>query len=98
MNKEEKKNKIINFLLNNSGYTKATELADLLSISSKSIYRLINEINGSTDNKKIYSEKGKGFYIDPDFNSLDIESNTISKSVKLAMSPIERRNEIFKDL
>lgn len=98
MNKEEKKNKIINFLLNNSGYTKATELANLLSISSKSIYRLINEINGSTDNKKIYSAKGKGFYIDPDFNSLDIESNTISKSVKLAMSPIERRDEIFKDL
>ncbi|WP_436951442.1 hypothetical protein [Staphylococcus shinii] len=53
MNKEEKKNTVINFLLNTSGYTKATELADLLSISSKSIYRLINEINNSTTSKKI---------------------------------------------
>ncbi len=98
LNKEEKKNTVINFLLNTSGYTKATELADLLSISSKSIYRLINEINNSTTCKKIYSAKGKGFYINPDFNSLEITQNLISKSVKLSMSPIERRNEIIKDL
>ncbi|WP_404830483.1 HTH domain-containing protein [Staphylococcus shinii] len=88
----------MNFLLNTSGYTKATELADLLSISSKSIYRLINEINNSTTSKKIYSAKGKGFYINPDFNSLEITQDIISKRVKLTMSPIERRNEIIKDL
>ncbi|WKU91863.1 helix-turn-helix domain-containing protein [Staphylococcus saprophyticus] len=37
-------NKIKNFLLNNYGYTKATEFTDLLLLSSKSFYRLINEI------------------------------------------------------
>ncbi|PTK14133.1 hypothetical protein BUZ78_12365 [Staphylococcus saprophyticus] len=32
------------FLLNNYGYIKATEFTDLLLLSSKSFYRLINEI------------------------------------------------------
>ncbi|PTE77848.1 hypothetical protein BUY96_05160, partial [Staphylococcus gallinarum] len=49
MNKEDKKNTIINVLQNHSGYTKAAVLAELLSISSKSVYRLINEINSATD-------------------------------------------------
>lgn len=98
LNKEDKKNTIINFLQNHSGYTKAAVLAELLSISSKSVYRLINEINSATDNKKIHSEKGKGFFIDPDFNNLEFETNIISKKAKTSMSPLERRNEIIKDL
>ena len=47
---------------------------------------------------KIHSEKGKGFFIDPDFNNLEFETNIISKKAKTSMSPLERRNEIIKDL
>ncbi|MBO1214801.1 PRD domain-containing protein [Staphylococcus nepalensis] len=98
MNKEDKKRVIINHLINNSGYIKANELSELLSVSSKSIYRLINEINDNTKIRYIFSERGKGFYINPELSNLTTHEAIFSQNKGLSMSPIERRNEIVKDL
>lgn len=98
MYKEDKKRKIINYLLNNFSYTPARELADLLATSSKSIYRLIYEINETKETKCILSERGKGFYLNPKFDSSEILGEKLSNNVELAISPTERRNEIIKDL
>ncbi|PNZ92548.1 helix-turn-helix domain-containing protein, partial [Staphylococcus nepalensis] len=98
MNKEDKKRVIINHLINNSGYIKANELSELLSVSSKSIYRLINEINDNTKIRYIFSERGKGFYINPELSNLTTYEAIFSQNKGLSMSPIERRNEIVKDL
>ncbi|OIS61472.1 BglG family transcription antiterminator [Staphylococcus equorum] len=98
MNKEDKKDIIINHLLNNTGYTKASELSKLLSVSSKSIYRLIKEINNTTVTKCICSERGKGYFVNPLFDTSELISDSFTNSGDLTMSPIERRNEIVKDL
>lgn len=98
MNKEDKKRTIINYLINSSGYIQAKELADILSTSSKSIYRLIQEINEKTEKSCILSERGKGFCLNPNFDISEIIEQKLSQSVELSISPIERRNEIIKDL
>ncbi|MBF7019779.1 PRD domain-containing protein [Staphylococcus sp. 18_1_E_LY] len=98
MNKEDKKRTIINYLINSPGYIQAKELADIISTSSKSIYRLIQEINEKAEKRCILSERGKGFCLNPHFNSSEILEENLSQSAELAISPIERRNEIIKDL
>lgn len=98
MNKEDKKEIIINHLLNSTGYTKASELSKLLSVSSKSIYRLVKEINNTTVTKCICSERGKGFFVNPSFDTSELITDNFLNNEDFAMSPIERRNEIVKDL
>lgn len=98
MEKEDKISLIINHLLNNTGYIKAEEMAELLTTSTKSIYRLIKEINSRASVNQICAERGKGFYINPQFSGQDALLAKNNDEHRPSISPIERRNEITKDL
>lgn len=62
---EAKEKKIIDLLLNSSTYLAATEIAEELEISVKTVYRTINKLNTQVFNDDvIVSFVGKGFQLD----------------------------------
>ncbi|MFV0560340.1 MAG: BglG family transcription antiterminator [Enterococcus sp.] len=91
---EMRKNALVYTLSNHRDFVTANELADVLNISTKSIYRLIKQINENTkDDVMIYSEKGRGFKLKR------IKNNSISPSKSVStITPIERRNKIMEEL
>lgn len=97
MNKtDERKDAIILILSNNTEFVTASELAESLEVSEKTIYRTVKEINN--DEKiplEITSEKGKGYKI----THINKISTPVSEVNDIAnMTPAQRRNNIMQDL
>ena len=64
LTKNPNKQKIISYLLHHREFVKAEELARILSISSKTVYRTIQSINEGCNSSLIISERGKGIKLD----------------------------------
>lgn len=93
----DKEEVLIHFLLKKQTYITATEVAEELEISSKTIYRLIKKINDkSMHGDLITTEKGKGIKLDYDVylkSKLYLEEEVIESCF-----PVERRNNIIQIL
>lgn len=76
MKAEELNKKILYLLSQENRYLTATELAEQLKVSTKTIYRHINKINDS-QNQPIFISKGKGFKL----NSQTTCPQTLSSEV-----------------
>lgn len=56
---------LINLFLTKNDFLTANQLAEILDVSSKTVYRKIKNINKTTGKKDIViSEKGRGFKLD----------------------------------
>ena len=97
MNRGDKQESIVYFLLGKQVYTTVSEIANYLDVSSKTVYRLIKKINDSCENGElIKTEKGKGIKLNYD---IYLENrNTSKKETVCNYSPVERRLNIIKML
>lgn len=91
---ERRKQALLYTLSNHRDFVTADELSGVLDISTKSVYRLIKQINQeSRDGVLISSEKGRGFKLEYR------QSHTpVSDSKPVSITPIERRNKIMEEL
>ena len=91
---ERRKQALLYTLSNHRDFVTADELSGVLDISTKSVYRLIKQINEeSRDGVQISSEKGRGFNLEYR------QSHTpVSDSKPVSITPIERRNKIMEEL
>lgn len=94
--KYSREQKLLLFLSNKEGYITSGELADLMQTSSKTIYRIVKEINQDFPNGKlIISAKGRGYKLDYEkYISSDKNWDLKSKN----FTPAERRDRITIDL
>lgn len=94
--KEKREQLLLLTLSKKQDYMTSDELAEILNISQKTVYRLIKKINQqATAGPLIISEKGRGY-------KLDYEKYISQASVKTEKnsdySPVERRNRIMEEL
>lgn len=86
---------LIYFLLEKLEYVTANEIAEKLSISTKTVYRLIRRINEQSANVQlILTEKGKGIKINYEVYLKNRNKPNLEKSY----SPTERRMQIIQKL
>ncbi|MBR1396854.1 MAG: PRD domain-containing protein [Selenomonadaceae bacterium] len=97
MSKNPHKQKIISYLIRHREFIKAEELARILGLSSKTIYRAIQSINDEFGSTLIISERGKGIKLDYDKYIHSVEDVEVRRFIS-DYSPIERRNKILEKL
>lgn len=92
----DRENKLMLLLLKQRDYVTAEVLAELMSISAKTVYRLIKKINDDFPNGQlILSEKGRGYKLD--YEKYIAQTNqTIVSSVESL--PSERQNNVMEEL
>lgn len=96
MRTENRKISILKLLEQRKDVIPAREIAELLDVSTKTVYRLINTINESSSSKDlIVSEFGRGFSLN---SSQPIDKYIQSKKTSDLSSPLERRNLIKEHL
>lgn len=89
--------KIIKILSRSSHYVTSKELANIIGVSSKTIYRSINSLNKRYGESIIRSERGKGYYLHYDkYLMLSGKEKDIPDATR--QSPLERRNEVLTAL
>lgn len=91
-------NDLIYYLLNNSGFVKAEEIAAFLHVSKKTVYRLIKNINDGSKIPLISSQRGVGYKINYRHYMQFKQQNKIANNSLGNVSPVERRNRIMKQL
>ena len=91
-------NDLIYYLLNNSGFVKAEEIAAFLHVSKKTVYRLIKNINDGSKIPLISSQRGVGYKINYRYYMQFKQQNKIANNSLGNVSPVERRNRIMKQL
>jgi activator of the mannose operon, transcriptional antiterminator len=85
------------FLSKNQGYVTSKDLLEVLNVSQKTVYRLINKINNEyEDGPLIISERGRGYKLDHEKFIIYHKSN--SKYKEIQFSPNERRKRIMEEL
>jgi transcriptional antiterminator len=95
MDRLKRKELIILHLLDSREFVTALELSRKLNVSTKTIYRLIKEINDeSSSGMLIYSRKGSGYKL----NYEKYLKNTPKEGQNTSLSPTERRNNIMEEL
>ncbi|WP_195922522.1 BglG family transcription antiterminator [Lactobacillus crispatus] len=96
MNKEKRTKELLFYLSNNKDFVQAEEIASLLHVSKKTVYRLIRDINVTSESPIIISKRGLGYKINSysHFKKNSEENN--KKAINI--SPVERRNKILKRL
>jgi len=88
---------LIYFLLEQEDYVTATQISQVLDLSTKTIYRMIKKINDrSKDQDLIKTEKGKGIRLDYELY-LKSKQDYIQSNIQI-YSPIERRMNIIQEL
>lgn len=93
--KEDRIQKILLYLVDKRNYVTADELANFLDVSSKTVYRIIREINLAYKKQPlIQSRKGEGYKINYD---LYIAQNPTKNKVDY-LSPKDRRNYVVREL
>lgn len=94
--KKERGQKLLLLLSKKQDYMTAEELANCLSTSPKTVYRLIKKINDEfSEGSLILSEKGRGYKIDYE---RFMEQNRHLVEKESDFSPRERRNRILEEL
>lgn len=94
--KKDREQKLLLFLSKENGFKTSKELAEILGISRKTIYRIIKDINEDSSNGDlVISEKGRGYKLDYEkyINQIEPYNNEISN-----FSPDERRNRVMEEL
>ncbi|WP_299095627.1 PRD domain-containing protein [uncultured Metabacillus sp.] len=87
------------FLSKNQGYVTSKDLLEVLNVSQKTVYRLINKINNEyedEDGPLIISERGRGYKLDYEKFINYQKSNFKYKEIQF--SPNERRKRIMEEL
>lgn len=85
------------FLSKNQGYVTSKDLLEVLNVSQKTVYRLINKINNEyEDGPLIISERGRGYKLDYERFINYQKSNY--KDKEMQFSPSERRKRIMEEL
>ncbi|HHQ1024942.1 TPA: HTH domain-containing protein, partial [Listeria innocua] len=80
---------LINLFLTKNDFLTANQLALMLEVSSKTIYRKIKNINSATDEKEIIiSEKGRGYKLN---YKAYIQAKLETTSDIFGYTPSERR-------
>lgn len=89
-------NKLTLLLSKQRDYITAEVLAELMSTSTKTVYRLVKKINDEFPNGPlILSEKGRGYKLD--YEKYIAQTNqTIVSSVEVL--PSERQNNVMEEL
>ncbi|WP_196603237.1 BglG family transcription antiterminator [Pectinatus haikarae] len=102
MKSKEREEFIIYYLLQQSSFVTVANLAKEIFLSSKTVYRLIKQINQQSNTNLIDAEKGKGIrlnyeaYLESHYNhNLNTDKK---KSIHYNFSPVERRLHIMKEL
>lgn len=92
----DRENKLKLLLSKQRDYMTSEELASLLNISTKTVYRLIKKINDEFPNGTlILSEKGRGYKLDYEkFIELSDSVNRVSTDI----SPSERQDKVMEEL
>ncbi|WP_048627339.1 BglG family transcription antiterminator [Listeria ivanovii] len=84
---------LINLFLTKNDFLTANQLAEILDVSSKTIYRKIKNINSTTGKKDILiSEKGRGFKLD---YKAYIQAKLETTEDIFGYTPTERREKIL---
>lgn len=98
MKKNKRTKELLFYLSNNKGFVQAEEIASLLHVSKKTVYRLIHEIDTASEVPVIISKRGMGYKINSSsYAYFDRDSDKSNKET-VNMSPVERRNKILKRL
>lgn len=96
MNQEKRAKELLFYLSNNKDFVEADEIASLLKVSTKTVYRLVRDINAMNETPIIISKRGMGYkLISSSYLSND---NSEDKKKAINISPVERRNQILKRL
>lgn len=98
MENSDRIHELIGFLLNSNGYVTAKEIAQILFVSEKTVYRLIACINKSTGSSVIMSQRGRGFKLNYKFYIQPSGHQKLGEDSLVNISPVERRNRIMKKL
>ncbi|MEK4910645.1 MULTISPECIES: PRD domain-containing protein [unclassified Niallia] len=85
------------FLSKTQGYVTSKELLEVLNVSQKTVYRLVNKINDEyEDGPLIISERGRGYKLD--YEKFIHAQKSNYKDKKMQFSPQERRKRIMEQL
>ncbi|RKL64841.1 transcription antiterminator [Salipaludibacillus neizhouensis] len=97
ISKDNREQKLLQFLSKNQDYVTSKDLADVLHTSKKTVYRLIKEINDKcADDSLIVSEKGRGYkLLYEEFINYQISNKNYKED---HFSPNERRKRIMEEL
>lgn len=95
--KSNHEQELLLFLSKHQGYVTSKELLEVLNVSQKTVYRLINKINNEyEDGPLIISERGRGYRLDYEKFINSQKSNV--KDKEMQFSPSERRKRIMEEL
>ena len=61
MSKEKRVKELLFYLSNNKDFVEADEIASLLKVSTKTVYRLVRDINAMNETPIIISKRGMGY-------------------------------------
>lgn len=89
--------KIVSTLAKYDRFVTSKELAQIIGVSPKTIYRSVTEINQKYHFPLIKSERGKGYILDYD-QYLKLNGHFHEEQNLVVKSPIERRNEVITTL
>lgn len=95
----EYKRSLIDYLLNRLDFVSGAELSDMLGVSTKTVARLVKQINAQQDDCTIIeSQRGRGYRLDYQnyFNQMDRGDERPSDASQL--TSVERRDEVMKRL
>lgn len=89
---------LINYLLNRRDYVSGQELSEALDVSTKTVSRLVRQINGQYGERPIiFSQRGRGYRLD--YRAYYDQRDVIDQPVGVgALSSVERRDEIIRRL
>ena len=95
--KNNREQDLLLFLSKNQGYVTSKDLLEVLSVSQKTVYRLIKKINDAyEDGPLIISERGRGYKLDYEkFINYQKSHNQYKEKY---FSPNERRKRIMEEL
>jgi len=92
---EKRKQRLLLYLSNKREYATASELSRVLDVSTKTVYRLIKDINNqASDSSLVYSRKGSGYKL----NYEQYVKLPSSKIKNTSVSSTERRNNVLEEL
>lgn len=96
MSREKRVKELLFYLSNNKDFVEADEIASLLKVSTKTVYRLVRDINAMNETPIIVSKRGMGYKLIS--SSYLRNDNSEDKKKANNISPVERRNQILKRL
>ena len=98
MRNSERTHELFSLLLNSNGYLTAKEIAQVLYVSEKTVYRLVDDINEDMATTLIKSQRGRGFKLNYQYYVQPKKYQKLEQSSAVNLSPVERRNRIMKRL